>query len=62
MCNAGELEAQHDGLLRQQRELLLKAPVVAGGKFEADYYTKASRRAAFITGVLTAAAILGAIG
>lgn len=58
----GELEAQLDGLLQQQRELLLKAPVVAGGKFEADYYTKASRRAAFLTGLLTAAVILGAVG
>lgn len=59
---AGELESQLEGLLRQQRELLLSAPVVAGGKFDPQYYTKASRHATFVAGALTAAAILGAIG
>lgn len=58
----GELEGQLEGLLRQQRELLLSAPVVAGGKFDPQYYSKASRRSTFLSGALTAALLLGAIG
>lgn len=62
LCTAGELDAQLEGLLRQQRELLLSAPVVSGGKFDPLYSTKASRRSTFLAGALTAGAILGAIG
>jgi hypothetical protein len=58
----GELEGQLEGLLRQQRELLLSAPVVAGGKFDPQYYSKASRRSTFLAGALTAALLLGALG
>jgi hypothetical protein len=57
----GELEGQLEGLLRQQRELLLSAPVVAGGKFDPQYYSKASRRSTFLAGALTAALLMGAL-
>ena len=58
----GELEGQLEGLLRQQRELLLSAPVVAGGKFDPQYYSKASRRSSFLWGALTAALLLAVLG
>lgn len=49
-----------EALLQRQREVLLNAPVVAGGAFDPQYYTTRTTTFYFVVGAMTAAAVLGA--